>query len=293
MDTRYYQTGGFTIELNSDRPFNADTFSPEINQFEMHVPGNDKIIIHHFFNREINLDVNKKDIIYYNFPWTVYQKKNKIIYEFNHNHSTIAPTYKRIVTNKEHTKFEIYNDTETAKLFSQGKNNSLTLFSSDQILLSRILAYRQGCIFHSSGIVTNNKGLIFIGHSTAGKSTIAKIMAKNATILCDERNIIRKQSGTYQLYGTWHHSILKKVSPISAPLNAIFFLNKSNKNKIEYIENTTDRFNLLIGRIIKPLATKDWWNATIDIIYDLSKHVKCYNLYFDKSGKISTLIEKM
>ncbi len=293
MNIQYFQTGGFTIEVNSDIPFNTDTFSSEINQFKTKKVSKEIIRVNHFFNSEFSLDICGYKKIYDLFPWTVYQKDNTLIYEFISNFSADDPVYRRIVTNLEHTQFDIYNDTTTAKLFTQGNNISLTLFSSDQHLLSRLMAFRQGCIFHSTGIALDNKGYLFIGHSTYGKTTMAKIMSEKSTILCDERNIIRKKDGVYRLYGTWHHSVLKKVSPISAPLKAIFFLNKSNNNHIDLVDKTTDRFNKVIGCAIKPLTTKDWWNSTIDIIYDLTSNVDCYNLYFDKTGQISHFIENI
>lgn len=291
MNILYFQTGGFTIEVNSDIPFKADTFSPQINQFKVEKNSEEIITVNHFFNSEFSLDICRYNKTYDRFPWTVYQNDNTLIYEFISNFSDTHPIYRRIITNLEHTQFDIYNDAVTAKLFARGNNTSLTLFSSDQHLLSRLLAFRQGCIFHSTGISMDNKGYLFIGHSTYGKTTIAKIMSEKSTILCDERNIIRKKDRHYHLYGTWHHSDLKTVSPVSVPLKAIFFLNKSDKNQIDLVENTTDRFNKLIGCIIKPLATKEWWDLTIDIIYNVANNIDCYNLYFDKTGQISHFIE--
>ncbi|WP_321492454.1 hypothetical protein [uncultured Desulfobacter sp.] len=56
------------------------------------------------------------------------------------------------------------------------------MFPTDQILMGRILAYRNGCIMHSLGVSLDNQGLLFVGHSDAGKSTMACIMKQGAEI---------------------------------------------------------------------------------------------------------------
>lgn len=61
---------------------------------------------------------------------------------------------------------------------------------------------------------------------------MVKMLKDQAEILCDDRNIIRKWPDGYRVHGTWSHGEVPLVSPASAPLKAIFFLVKSNKNKI-------------------------------------------------------------
>ena len=126
MNILYFQTGGFTIEVNSDIPFKADTFSPQINQFKVEKNSEEIITVNHFFNSEFSLDICRYNKTYDRFPWTVYQNDNTLIYEFISNFSDTHPIYRRIITNLEHTQFDIYNDAVTAKLFARGNNTSLT-----------------------------------------------------------------------------------------------------------------------------------------------------------------------
>ena len=50
------------------------------------------------------------------------------------------------------------------------------MFPSDQILIARLLADRQGCYLHSAGAILDGAGMLFVGHSDAGKSTITRLL---------------------------------------------------------------------------------------------------------------------
>ena len=290
---RYYQIGGFTIEVNSEIPFQPNTFHPKFKQFEVDGSGVENIIINHYFDKAMDMEFTEKDTIYVKKPWAIYQKQDNLIYEWIQNHAPFATNYRKFVTNKKHTKLDTYNNSQAADFFSKGMLETISLFPTDQILLSQALAFRQGCIMHSLGLIHNNKGYLFIGHSGAGKSTMAKIMQNNSIILCDDRNIIRKTKTGFNLFGTWRHSDFHNISPLSAPLKAIFFLNQSDKNQLEMIRNNKIKISRLLECLIKPFATSDWWELTLDFFDDLVKQVDCINLKFDKSGKIRELIEKL
>lgn len=55
-------------------------------------------------------------------------------------------------------------------------------------------------------------------------------------ILCDDRIIVRRWPDGVKIHGTWSHGDIPDVSNSSAPLRAIFFLEKSQENAIEPID---------------------------------------------------------
>ena len=167
------------------------------------------------------------------------------------------------------------------------------MFPTDQILTGRLLAYRDGCIMHSLGVILDGRGYLFVGHSDAGKSTMATMMKKEAQILCDDRNIIRKRDGVYTLSGTWSHGDVKDVSSQSAPLEAILFLKQAKNNQLELVSDETQSFQSLLACLIRPLETKDWWERSLDFLTTLSQEIPCYNARFNKDGKVLDLIRDL
>jgi hypothetical protein len=186
----------------------------------------------------------------------------------------------------DHTKMEIYNGDLVQNSYQEGHMGSLTMAPTDQILLARLLADRSGCYLHSDGISMDGRGFLFVGHSGAGKSTIATLLKDKAEILCDDRMIVRKWQDGYFIHGNWSHGTLPIVSANSAPLKAIFFLEKATENQIILMEKRMDSIAKLLGCLIKPMVTKDWWEKVLTLIEDMVDSVPCYRLKFDKSGDI-------
>ena len=196
--------------------------------------------------------------------------------------------------NHDHTHLRSYSDETRTKAWLEGGLVSLTLFPTDQIMLSRVLADRDGCFLHSGGVVLNGKGLLFVGHSEAGKSTTMSLLQGRGEVLCDDRNIVRRQpGGGFRVYGTWSHGTVPVVSSADAPLAAILFLRQSRHNRIARLSDRSAIRAELLGTLIKPLTTREWWSRSLDVIDNIASEVPCYEMHFDKSGAIVPHIEAL
>lgn len=290
--TKYFKIAGLSIEVRSDLPFNKNTFASKFDTFEVKSPFEDNIILcHHFFSDREPMEFDRSKKLYFHPPWAIYQHGERWIYQWIKTKPPYENYYQSVVTDREHSHVDIYNDDVIKQKFLQGGLTSLTMFPTDQILTGRLLAYRSGCIIHSLGIILDGNGYLFVGHSDAGKSTMALMMKKEAAILCDDRNIIRKKDGAYILSGTWSHGDVPDVSSKVAPLKAIFFLNQSHENLLEPIPDDTEIFKSLLACLIRPLTTRDWWEKSLDFLTMASREIPCWNLKFDKSGKVFDLIK--
>jgi len=291
--TKNYRIGEVTIEVVSELPITKKTFHSKFNAFEITTPSLDKMVIEHRFGwKEDTIDTLDNDNFYINAAWKIIKKDNQIIYKWINPYPPPNYILRKVVADKEHTRIIIYNDNYLENKYLEGNLSSLSMFPTDQVLIGAHLGYKQGCIIHSLGINMDESGILFIGHSDAGKSTMASIVQRNAEILCDDRNIIRKTSNGYQLYGTWSHGDVKDISPNSCRLKAIFFLEKSSINAIEPITDKKTFVTKLIACLIRPISTSDWWNNSLDLLTDLSKSVPAYNLKFNKDPEIINLIKQ-
>lgn len=288
---RYYGIAGITVLVEADLPITEQTFSDKLQHFALDGPGPDLISIRHHFSLP---DLSGRDLgqeVYRRPPWAIYRKGNSWIY-LGISPAADDPTLHRVaVFNQDHTRAKIYND--GARLFLQGDLNALTLFPTDQILLARVLADRAGCLLHSSGVILEGRGLLFVGHSEAGKSTMVKMLQGKAEILCDDRNIVRREPEGFRVYGTWSHGEVPLVSAASAPLAAICFLRKSRHNRITLLKPDKQTAGKLFGCLIKPVVTADWWEKTLALLEAVIREIPCYALEFDTSGKIVGMLEDL
>jgi hypothetical protein len=142
-------------------------------------------------------------------------------------------------------------------------------------------------------MIVNGQGLLFVGHSGAGKSTILKQLQEEGEILCDDRLIVRRWPEGFRVHGTWSHGDVPIVSNASAPLRAILLLEQDAANRLIPLESRGEVVQSLPLFIIKPLITADWWEKTLDLVGHIAREVPVYRLQFDKSGQVKALIHEL
>lgn len=282
-DTRYYSVGGITLEIRSDLPITDKTFAPALRVFETARPGRGIVRIRLHFSLPLPTDISRGTEVYRKSPWSIVRTREGWVYK-GISKTGLKQSHLIALFNKGHTTGDIYVPDDA--VYRAGNLGSLTLFPTDQILLARLLAARRGAILHSAGAVMDGNGLLFLGHSSAGKSTICKMLSRRAEILCDDRNIVKRQGTGCRLYGTWSHGTFPRVSAAHAPLKAMFFLTQSHRNRIASLGDRTLILKRLLPLVVKPLVTADWWERTLDTLQSLSARVPAYELEFDKSGAI-------
>ncbi|MDR3574722.1 MAG: hypothetical protein P4L50_12725 [Anaerolineaceae bacterium] len=321
---RYYRNAEITIQVDSDLPFSDSTFNKAIELFRVDSPGDDLVTIHHHFGLPdlSTLDLSKE--VYRKTPWAIYRQSDGWLY------LGISPTEQdktlrciaKFDQNYSHTL--VYHPESNE--FKKGDLQSLSMLITDQILIARLLADRRGCYLHSAGAILNAAGMLFVGHSGAGKSTTSRLLmqaryfatAKPGTlnspqnkshdvvaeahnqfpglsveILCDDRNIIRRFKGGWRVYGSWNHGDIVEVSPDSSVLGAVLFLQQDKKNELVQITDRKEIWRRLLSTLIKPMVTADWWQKEIDMLEHLVKEVPFYTMHFDMSGNIVNELEKL
>lgn len=320
LDRRYYHIAGITIQLLSDSPITDMTFHPKFRLFEVDRPGQDTIIIRHHFSLPPLSSLDTAEEVYRKPPWAIYRKGPAWIYVLMSGNKLkevikrlwfhLYPSFRK-QTNGERGKcsrpvqegnihqlavinrriFKMYHKTEEP--FRRGNLPSLTLFPTDQILLARLLAEREGCYIHASGVVLDGEGLLFVGHSNAGKSTMAMMLKDQAKILCDDRMIVRRWPDGFKIHGTWSHGDVSDVAADSAPLKAILFLKQDRENRLIHMEYTQDIIKILLACLIKPLVTADWWEKMLSLINTMVHEVPCYTLHFNKDREVIDLLRHL
>jgi hypothetical protein len=108
-----------------------------------------------------------------------------------------------------------------------------------RIVHTLILARQGGFLVHAASAIRGGKAFLFSGVSGAGKTTISRLAPPDATLLTDEISYVRREGNRYMACGTPFAGELARVGEnCSAPLSALFFLEKGLENSIEPISPT-------------------------------------------------------
>ncbi|OQA42887.1 MAG: hypothetical protein BWY52_02076 [Chloroflexi bacterium ADurb.Bin325] len=101
--------------------------------------------------------------------------------------------------------------------------------TASYILMEALPREQAALWLHACGVVLGGRGHVFFGASGAGKTTVARLAAGHAELLCDENVVLRPASGGPELFSTpfWGHStppeLIRRVNR-RAPLAALYQL---------------------------------------------------------------------
>jgi hypothetical protein len=104
----------------------------------------------------------------------------------------------------------------------------------DGLILYYLTVINSDIMIHASGINYKGQGYLFSGTSGKGKSTIAKLWEKaGATVIHDDRLIIRSVKGGYMMYNT---PVYDNDESRKSPLGKLFLLDHGAENKLTDIK---------------------------------------------------------
>jgi hypothetical protein len=137
---------------------------------------------------------------------------------------------KTLIINQDFTSGMLSGDFDDRK-----SPDNFPLQDLDIMLVVNWLATFGELLLHASGVVLDEKGYAFIGPAGEGKSTLAAKFADehNALVLGEDNLILRHRHGRYWIYGTPWHQSPAMCSPLGAPLEKVFFLDKWAGFKVE------------------------------------------------------------
>jgi len=108
------------------------------------------------------------------------------------------------------------------------------VYPFDEVVFLARLSRGRGVLVHACGVSFEGRGLLFLGTSGAGKSTMARLWKERqgVTILSDDRIVIRAEAGGYRIFGTPWHGEAGWEAPASAPLAGAFILDQAPRNAV-------------------------------------------------------------
>ena len=307
---RYYECAGITFRVECDWPVTDATFHPTFNLFRVARPeaprsvphgdgsGGDWISMRHYegfpdLDQDLGAEVARVR------DWRLHKRGDAWIYL--RASDDVAEGIERLaIFSRDHTRARVFGD----HLDSPLRWHS---FRSDHMLLTmaalaQVLADRGGCLMHASGGIMDGQGLLFVGHSDAGKTTIRSMLQGQAgvEVLGDDRNVIygrpggaHHDTGGYRIQGIWNSISVGDVSAASAPLRAILFLEQAPDNRLVRLDDRREALKRLLACLVKPLATAEWWDKSLIAVQDIACAVPCYTLRFDLSGGVVQVLRDL
>jgi hypothetical protein len=143
------------------------------------------------------------------------------------------------------------------------------------------LARRDGVILHGCGISSDGRGVVFAGESGAGKSTLSRLWAQKEgiEILSDDRVIVRRQNGSFRLYGTPWHGDEAFAAPGGVDLSRIYFIRHGQGNHIRKL-SPAGAVREMLKCSFPPLWDAGGMAAALELFHTVAVSVPCAELAF-------------
>jgi hypothetical protein len=167
------------------------------------------------------------------------------------------------------------------ELFARAAAVDPLAYPLDELLLQGLLAGGRGAELHACGVISRGRGLLFVGQSGGGKTTMARLWqaAGGVTIASDDRIIVRRDGSGFTLHGTPWHGEAALAEPAAARLAAVFFLARGQTNQATALPagQTAAR---LFACAFPPFWDRDGVDFTLGFLGELAAAVPCCELAF-------------
>lgn len=156
-----------------------------------------------------------------------------------------------------------------------------------EVCLVTRLARESGLMLHASGVVTEQDGWAFTGPSGAGKSTLADLFAQTgASVLSDERIIIRNVAGLLMVYGTPWPGSGRQAANASAHLTRLYCLKHGNGAHVLRALSPRDFSLFLLRQCFLPHWDRTAMDQTLGFLNELIARLGCRELAFAKKPDV-------
>jgi len=179
----------------------------------------------------------------------------------------------------------------------------------DEVLMIHRLGRGAGVELHACGVAdARGRGLLFLGHSGAGKSTTAQLWKSvpGATVLSDDRVIIRRdfprdlrrdmprelrsEPEGLRIHGTPWHGEAGVAAAASAPLHRVYFLEHAPKNEFAPITGSRAAAEMLARSFVAHHSAPAL-RFTLDLLAAVVEQVPCHIFRFLPDATAQRAIE--
>jgi hypothetical protein len=157
-------------------------------------------------------------------------------------------------------------------------------------VIQRRLGIYGGAMIHASMAVLDGGAYLFMGHSGAGKSTIAELAETvGAWIPTDDRTILTVDGGEVTAWGTPWHGSLARTSGASAPVRSISLLVQATEDRLEPIVSSRAIKEMFV-RTVQAAVTPREVHSTMQSLEAIASAIPIYELHFRPTAAAVRLV---
>ena len=210
--------------------------------------------------------------------WQLFRERDGYVFSFRSSAAGPAP-YRLARFNASFTAGEIRLN--RSRLPNDNTAVEPLEYPLDELIMIHLLARGRGVEIHGCAVIDRDgAAYLFAGQSEAGKSTTARLWhEQQATVLSDDRVILRLRDNKVWVYGTPWHGEEDFACAASAPLDRIFFLEQGRANGVREIGGVAAAAQL-VACCFAPFHDRAGMDFTLELLTTIIDRVPCSVLTF-------------
>jgi hypothetical protein len=281
------QIAEIVFAISSDRPVQSLRFKESYRDFAC--SEQPEVTIHARYGELPSIALRGEDRVFDSeMVWSLYRSGGKHVVVLRSPTSGPDP-YRIALFDGDFRRGEVYSRIPEAGRWPDNLLPSPLEYPLSEVLMVCLLAQERGLMAHACGVDDDGRGYLFAGNSTHGKTTTARIWRDRATVLNDDRIVLRRREGRFWMYGTPWHGDYTGVSPRGVPLEKVFYLRHAGQNRARRVEGVAAA-SMLLTRCFPPLWDAAGMDFTLDFCGELAETVPCYELGFVPDGDVVEVV---
>lgn len=210
--------------------------------------------------------------------WRVHEDGDGFAFDFTSPFFGENP-YKRLCVDRQFSRASVLVN---CQYFADDSSLYPFEFPLDELLVTHRLVLDRGIEVHACGLSDAERGgFLFLGHSTAGKSTTTLLWKslREVTVLSDDRIILRRKAGETLMYGTPWHGEAAFALPAKCTIRRIFIIEHGPENKISLLPKSRAVAEIF-ARCFVPFYNNEYLESTLAYLNELADSVPCYRYRF-------------
>ncbi|MFC1834088.1 hypothetical protein ACFL2Q_05055 [Thermodesulfobacteriota bacterium] len=265
MNSVRLKIGGITFRTVADHPCDEIYWEENYGQFFYDQEDGDSVEVSCYYGQLPHISLTDGQKVFdTGLVWAAYKLEDSIAFRLREP-GDHPRTYAIAKVETERNRVEVHYSVENLHIGAGGLLPQPLAFPLFQIVMTTLIPRHSGMLLHAAGVAVKGRGLLFLGSSGLGKTTMARLWGKHATILSDERIILRMLNGQAWIHGTPWHGELPEFSPLGVPLDAVFFLGPRGENRVDPI-NPLQALKTLLAQSSLPV----WDSEGLQLAFDLA-----------------------